>query len=367
MSAPRPWTLIAELTYACPLRCAYCSNPLELNGPSTPLGTADWRRVLGEAQALGVMQAHFTGGEPLLYPDLGPLVGDARSLGLYTTLVTSGIPLDRARLQTLAERGLEHVQLSIQALEPETSRAVCGRDALAHKLRVATWVKELGMSLTLNVVVSRLNIHELPQLIELAERIEPDRLELAHAQYLGWALRNRDRLLPSAESLAQARAVTREAQARLGGRFEISAVLPDYHAGRPRACMDGWARSYLVVTPFGKLLPCHAAHALPLDFDDVRSAPLAELWERSPALQQYRGTDWMQEPCASCSERDRDAAGCRCQAFELTGDASAPDPACRLTPAHHLVRAARERAENPEPSALQLRRPPRDRVLECKS
>lgn len=359
MNAPRPWTLIAELTYACPLRCAYCSNPPLLAEQAAPLATEDWQRLLREAHELGVMQAHFTGGEPLLHPELEPLVATASELGIYTTLVTSGVPLERARLEALAERGLEHVQLSIQAVEPTTARAVCGRAELEQKLRVAGWVKDLGLSLTLNVVLTRLNLAELPQLVELAERIEPDRLELAHAQYLGWALLNRDQLLPSSEELARAREITSLARTRLAERFEIVAVLPDYHADRPRACMDGWAQRYLVVTPFGKLMPCHAAHSLPgLKFDDVRSAPLAELWQSSPALQRYRGSSWMQEPCSSCDQREIDAAGCRCQAFELTGDASAPDPACRLTPAHHLVRAARERTGQAGRGEILLRRAP---------
>lgn len=358
MNASRPWTLVAELTYACPLRCAYCSNPPRIASAAPALATNDWQHVLEQAQALGVVQTHFTGGEPLLHPDLEQLVATANRLGMYSTLVTSGIPLERSRLEILAKQGLEHVQLSIQASRAETARAVCGRDALEHKLRVASWVKELGLSLTLNVVLHRLNLAELPELLELAGRVMPDRLELAHAQYLGWALRNRDQLLPSAESLEAARALIRAAQEAQQERFEIVAVLPDYHAGRPRACMDGWARHYLVVTPFGQLLPCHAAHALPLEFDDVRSAPLAELWATSPALQKFRGTNWMQEPCMSCEKRHEDAAGCRCQAFALTGDAGAPDPTCRLTPAHHLVRGARERAESSELAVIELRRPP---------
>jgi PqqA peptide cyclase len=358
VNAPRPWTLVAELTYACPLRCAYCSNPPRIGSRAPALASADWQSLLEQAQALGVVQVHFTGGEPLLCPDLEPLVATANRLGLYSTLVTSGIPLERSRLQALAERGLEHVQLSIQAARAETARAVCGRDALEQKLRVASWVKELGLSLTLNIVLHRLNLAELPELLELAERVRPDRLELAHAQYLGWALQNRDQLLPSAESLNEARALIRAARETQRERFEIVAVLPDYHAGRPRACMDGWAQHYLVITPSGQLLPCHAAHALPLEFDDVRSAPLAQLWATSAALQRFRGTDWMQEPCASCDQRHEDAAGCRCQAFALTGDAGAPDPTCRLTPAHQLVRSARERAERSELGVIQLRRHP---------
>lgn len=356
---PRPWTLIAELTYSCPLRCAYCSNPVTHSRPGSALATAAWRRVLREAEELGVVQAHFTGGEPLLFADLEQLVAEAHGLELYTSLVTSGVPLARTRLAALARAGLEHVQLSFQSTRADTARRLAGVDKLEQKLQVARWVKEMGLSLTVNVVLTRHNIAEVDELIALAEALAPDRLELANAQYLGWALLNREQLLPSADSLNRARSLARQARERLSSKLDVSIVLPDYHAGAPRACMDGWANRYLVITPDGRLLPCHAAHSIPgLVFDDVRSAPLAELWASSPALNLFRGDDWMPEPCASCDRKHHDHGGCRCQAFQLTGDARATDPACELAPAHSLVRHARARAGVAGSAALQLRRPP---------
>lgn len=356
-TAPRPWTLIAELTYACPLRCAYCANPLQVPAGDA-LAPTDWLRILEEAEALGVTHVHFTGGEPLLHGALEQLIARARQLDLYVTLITSGLPLQRDRLARLADAGLEHVQLSLQGTRSETNRAIAGHDELAHKLVVASWVKQLGLALTLNVVLARHNLDQLDELLQLAERLAPDRLELAHAQYLGWALRNRERLLPSRDSLQQARARIAAWRPRLEPAMEVVAVLADYHAGRPRACMDGWASRYLVVTPQGLLLPCQAAHNLPgLAFDDVRSASLAELWQRSPALRRFRGAQGLREPCASCSRRSTDFGGCRCQAFALTGDAAAADPACRLSPHHELITLAHRRAESTA-SNFELRRPP---------
>lgn len=358
--APRPFTLVAELTYRCPLRCAYCSNPVTTLQRSTELGVDDWQRVIGEAEALGVVHVHFTGGEPLLHGQLETLVATARSANLYVNLITSGVPLSRARLASLRDAGLEHVQLSFQAATPELGRHIAGLDALEQKLRVAGWVRELGMALTVNVVLHRQNAHELPALLRLAEGLHPSRIEIANAQYLGWALKNRAGLLPSAAQLEQARKLVAETRERLRGEIDILFVLPDYHAGRARACMQGWAQRYLIVTPDGLLLPCQAARDLAdLQFDDVRSAPLAELWAKSPALQRFRGDSWLPQPCRACDERHRDFGGCRCQAFQLTGDESAADPACRLTPAHELVLSARRQAERPvgvEP--LVLRGPP---------
>jgi pyrroloquinoline quinone biosynthesis protein E len=359
MTAPRPWTLIAELTYACPLRCAYCSNPVQRRQTRQPLSTVEWQSLMAEADGLGVVQVHFTGGEPLLHPHLERLVASARARELYTTLVTSGVPLERERLQRLAQTGLEHVQLSLQSLEADTARRVCGVDKLAEKLAVAGWVKELGLSLTLNVVLTRHNIHEVEELVSLAERLGADRLELANTQYLGWALRNRAALLPTLEAIECTRQLVKRARARLVGSLDIVHVLPDYFAERPRACMEGWAQRYLVITPDGLLLPCHAAQSLPdLTFDDVRSAPLPWLWENSPALRQFRGEDWLEPPCSSCESRHLDRAGCRCQAYALTGRASAPDPSCALVPSNQLVRQAVAAARVPVVSALQLRRPP---------
>ncbi len=357
--APRPYTLVAELTYACPLRCAYCSNPVSVAQHAEPLATSDWRRVIREAEALGVMQVHFTGGEPLLYADLEQLVAEARAANLYVNLITSGLPLSRERLALLKQAGLEHLQLSLQAVGAETSRRISGIDALSRKRQVAEWTRELGLALTINVVLHRQNLAELPQLLAVAESLLPERIELANAQYLGWALRNRDQLLPSRAEIETARAVAREAKQRLAGQIEVLFVLPDYYADHPRACMSGWAERYLVVTPDGLLLPCHAARDLPgLLFDDVRRAPLAELWADSSALNHYRGDAGLPLACRSCDGRHSDHGGCRCQAFQLTGDADAVDPACQLSPAHSLVRQARSSHTLSVLPPLELRRAP---------
>jgi pyrroloquinoline quinone biosynthesis protein E len=357
---PSPYTLIAELTYACPLRCAYCSNPIGLQQQSRPLTTDDWCRVIREAESLGVMQVHFTGGEPLLYADLERLVAEARSADLYVNLITSGLPVSRERLARLKRAGLEHLQLSLQAVDPEASRRICGVDALSRKRQVAEWAHELQLSLTVNIVLHRQNLPELAELLAVAESLAPDRIELANTQYLGWALQNRSELLPSREQLERARALAGLAKQMLAGRIDVLFVLPDYYADHPRSCMNGWAERYMVVTPDGLLLPCHAARDLPgLVFDDVRTAPLSELWAHSPALNQYRGEAGLPAACRSCEGRHNDHGGCRCQAYQLTGDTTAVDPACKLAPAHSLVREAREKQPpSVAPLPMQLRSEP---------
>lgn len=350
----RPYTLVAELTYRCPLRCAYCSNPTRY--PERPeLSIERWQSVLVEAEALGVVQLHLTGGEPLLRRGLESLVRDARALGLYTNLITSAIPLTRERLAGLRDCGLDHVQISIQGMNEADGREVAGRGQLAHKLQAARWVRELELPLTLNVVLHRRNIEQVPELIELARKLGANRLELANTQYLGWALENRRALLPSAAQIARAREQARVARERYVGEIEVLFVLPDYVAGAPRACMDGWGRRYMVIAPDGMVLPCQQARDLPgLSFECVGERPLATIWHESQGLNAFRGDAWMPEPCRSCERKTIDFGGCRCQAFRLTGDASATDPACSLSPDHGLVRAARVDAEASE-SLLPLR------------
>jgi pyrroloquinoline quinone biosynthesis protein E len=359
MRTERPYTLVAELTYRCPLRCVYCSNPLELDARRTELDAAAWTRVLGEAEALGVVQVQLTGGEPLLRPDLESIVAAARARGLYTNLITSGVPLARERLRALQAAGLDALQLTLQDAAPAPAARIAGVDKLQAKLEVAGWARSLGLPLTLNVVLHRENLARVPELIGLAERLGADRLELANTQYLGWALVNRARLLPTRAQLEQARALVREARARLAGRMELLFVLPDYYADLPRACMDGWARRFIVVAPDGLALPCHAARGLPgLVFPDLRSHSLAYAWRESEAFQRFRGQDWMAEPCRSCERRDIDFGGCRCQAFRLAGDASATDPACHRAPDHGLVERARAGAESEPAATLRYRRLP---------
>ena len=344
--APRPYTLVAELTYRCPLRCVYCSNPVHVEKRSAELDTETWRRVLGEAAALGVVQVNLSGGEPLLRDDLEALIAEARALELYTSLITSGVPRERARHAELAKRGLDALQLSFQDDRGPEAKRIAGVEALAHKLEVAAWVRELGLPLTMNVVLQRANIERVPELVALAERLGAERLELANTTYLGWALVNRDQLVPSHSAIERAREAARAATERLKGRMEILFVLPDYHTDFPRPCMGGWARSTLVVAPDGLALPCHQARTIAsLEFENVRDRPLAEIWSDSAGFRAFRGEGWMQEPCRSCERRTLDFGGCRCQAFHLTGDAAATDPACRLSPRHSIVTAARERAE----------------------
>ncbi len=356
--AYRPYTLIAELTYKCPLRCVYCSNPLDFARHDQELDTQTWRRVFREAEALGVVQVHLTGGEPLVRNDLEPLIEEARALDLYTNLITSGIPLTRERLAGFRQLGLDNVQVSIQDVAAPASDRIAGLRSFDRKLAVAGWVKELGFPLTRNVVLHRDNLDHIEEVVALAESLGADRLELANTQYLGWALLNRAALLPTRAQLDRARKAAAAASERLKGRMEMLFVLPDYYSEFPKACMDGWGRRFILVSPDGLVLPCHVAHTLPgVTFDNVRARPLEEIWRDSAGFNRYRGEEWMPEPCRSCDRRAIDYGGCRCQAFDLTGDAAATDPACSLSPQHRLIEAARERADGEagSPAELQYR------------
>jgi PqqA peptide cyclase len=352
----RPYTLVAELTYRCPLRCVYCSNPLDYARHGEELDTATWLRVLREAEDLGVVQLNLTGGEPLVRDDLEALVEEARRLDLYTNLITSGVPLRRERLAGLRALGLDNVQVSIQDTEAGASDRIAGRRSFDHKLVVAGWVKELGFPLTLNTVLHRENLDRVEDVVALAERLGADRLELANAQYLGWALPNRGALLPTRAQLARAREAAAAARNRLRGKMEVLFVTPDYYTDLPKACMDGWGRRFIVLSPTGLALPCHAAHTLPgLRFDSVRDRPLGEIWRDSAGFRAFRGEDWMPEPCRSCDRRAIDFGGCRCQAYHLTGNAAATDPTCQFAPDHALIEAAREAAEEPRLTELVYR------------
>jgi pyrroloquinoline quinone biosynthesis protein E len=356
----RPYTLIAELTYRCPLACAYCSNPLELARHEAELATDDWARVFREAAALGVLQLNLTGGEPLVRADLEALVAAARASDLYVNLITSGIPADAERLSRLAAAGLDSLQLSIQDTNPRGAVWIAGRDDMESKLATAAAARALGLPLTLNVVLHRWNIGRVAEFVALAERLGAARLELANTQYLGWALANRDALLPSRTAVEKARQLALEARDRLRGKMEVLFVRPDYHADRPRACMDGWARRYLVVTPDGVALPCHQAGeiaSLSSVWENVRDRPLGDIWNDGPGFRAFRGEDWMPAPCRTCDERTTDFGGCRCQAFALLGDAAATDPACALAPRHDVIVAARVSAQDaPVTAPLRLRR-----------
>ena len=340
MSAPRPYTLIAEITYRCPLHCVYCSNPTSYRDHAAEIETADWIRILEEAAALGVVQVHFTGGEPCARADLEALVERAHAVGLYTNLVTSGVPVERARLEVLAARGLDHVQLSFQGPDGQSSVDYAAFDAFDRKLQVAAWVRELDLPLTVNVVLHRGNIDAVGEIVALAERLGADRLELANAQWHGFAFENRAALMPTRESLERAREIATAAQARLRGKMDLLFVKPDWFSATPRACMDGWARRFVQVLPDGTVVPCHAATTIrSLAFERATAErSLGAIWETSPALERFRGDAWMPEPCRSCEHKHEDFGGCRCQAFALLGDASLTDPACTKSPRHDVVR-----------------------------
>ncbi len=336
-----PLALIAEITHRCPLHCVYCSNPLELISRKEELATADWLRVFGEAAALGVLHLHLTGGEPLARPDLTELIGGARQSRLYTNLITSGIGLTRERLAQLVAAGLDHIQLSFQDSNEGPANWIAGTRAHAHKIEVAGWIREHRIAFTTNLVVHRQNVDHLEQMIAALEALHPDRMEIAHAQYYGWALKNRSALLPTRAQLDRAVTVVKAAEERLRGKVRIDMVVPDYHARFPKACMGGWGRQLLLIDPAGRALPCHAAGVIPgLSFDNVREHSLEWIWRSSAAFQKFRGEDWMPEPCRSCDRRKEDFGGCRCQAFLLTGDAGATDPVCELAPLHHLIEDA---------------------------
>jgi pyrroloquinoline quinone biosynthesis protein E len=345
----RPFGMLAELTYGCPLHCPYCSNPLNLADYREELTTAEWQRVLAEARALGVLQLHLSGGEPLQRRDLEEIVASARDLGLYTNLITSSLGLSPQRAEGLKAAGLDHVQISIQADEPVLSDRIAGTPSYESKIAAARLVKELDWPLTMNVVLHRHNIDRIGGILDLAEQLGADRIELANTQYYGWAWRNRAALLPSRAQLEEAEAVVRAARERLEGKMEIIYVIPDYYSKYPKPCMGGWGQKQLTVTPNGGVLPCPAAHTLGLPRASVREHPLAWIWEESPLFNRFRGTEWMPNPCRSCDRREVDFGGCRCQAFQLTGDAARTDPVCHLSPDHHLVaetvQAANEGAE----------------------
>jgi pyrroloquinoline quinone biosynthesis protein E len=341
-----PTTLLAELTYRCPLHCPYCSNPLQMTGARDEMTTTEWTRVLSEARELGVLQLGLSGGEPLARTDVEELAAHARSLGLYTTLVTSGIGLAPERARKLREAGLDHIQISMQDSNEESADLIAGIKGVAQKMAAAEVVRDLGFAFSINVVLHRANIDRVGEIIELAASLGADRLELANTQYYGWALENRSALMPTAAQVAAASDVADEAIARHKGRMQILYVLPDYYESFPKPCYGGWGKHYLVVVPDGRTLPCHGAtHITTLSFDSVRDRSLRWIWEESRAFQAFRGDEWMQEPCRSCSRKTIDFGGCRCQAFALLGDATATDPVCTLSPTRSIIDEAVRAAE----------------------
>jgi PqqA peptide cyclase len=346
-----PLALIAELTHRCPLHCVYCSNPLALENAASELSTAEWTRVFEQAGQVGSLHVHFTGGEPLARSDLVELTSRARAAGLYVNLITSGIGLSEKRLAALTEAGLEHLQLSFQGAQEEPADAIAGAPSHRRKLVLARLIRQFKLAFTINVVVHRQNLDHLPAIISMAEELAPDRLEIANVQYYGWALRNRDALMPTRQQLEQSQATVSAAQERLAGRMRIDYVAPDYYGRYPKACMGGWGRRLMLIDPAGQALPCHAAGVIPgLVFDNVRERSLAWIWQQSSAFQEFRGEAWMPEPCRSCDRRSEDFGGCRCQAWLLTGDAKVTDPVCSLAPEHRLVEDIVARLNDHPPS-----------------
>jgi pyrroloquinoline quinone biosynthesis protein E len=336
-----PVGILAELTHRCPLACPYCSNPVELDTRDGELDTETWKRVFSEAAAVGVLHAHLSGGEPASRRDLVEIVKHCHDVGLYTNLITSGVGISEARMRELADAGLDHVQLSIQDAEAESADRIGGyKGGFARKMDVAKWVNEAGIPLTVNAVIHRANIARAGRMVEFAVELGARRVEIAHTQYYAWAYLNRKALMPSREQVEKAVAEVEAMRKAYAGKIVIDHVAPDYYAKYPKACMGGWAKRTLNVTPHGKVLPCHAAETIPgLEFWNVRDHSLADIWFNAPAFNAYRGDDWMLEPCRSCPRKHQDYGGCRCQAMALTGDPRNADPICHLSPHHDKVAA----------------------------
>ncbi|HXV31246.1 MAG TPA: pyrroloquinoline quinone biosynthesis protein PqqE [Sinorhizobium sp.] len=346
---PPPLAMLAELTHRCPLACPYCSNPIALTQAREELSTEDWIGVFSQAAELGVLHLHLSGGEPAARRDLVELTQAAAAFGLYTNLITSGVGLSEARIGRLAEAGLDHVQLSIQGVSPDEADRVGGyAGGYARKIAVAGWVAAAGIPLTLNAVCHRQNMGEIDAMIALAIRLGARRIEVATVQFHGWAERNKAALLPTREQVAQATRTVAAARKRYEGTLVIDYVPADYYSEYPKACMGGWGRVGLNITPSGRVLPCHAAETIPgLSFASVRDGPLAAIWYDSAAFNAYRGDAWMPEPCRSCAHKTVDFGGCRCQAMALAGDASATDPVCARSPLRDRLTAETDRLSAP--------------------
>lgn len=346
-----PLWLLAELTYRCPLHCAFCYNPVDFASHGAELDTDTWRDVITQARRMGAAQIGFSGGEPLARDDLETLVAHARGLGFYTNLITSGVGLYEQRIAALKEAGLDHIQLSFQDSTRELNDFVSSTKTFELKQRVARLIKAHGYPMVLNCVLHRYNLPHVGQIIDMALEMGADYLELANTQYYGWAMLNREQLMPTSDQLLEAEAIVNRYRERVGDRCRILFVVPDYFESRPKACMNGWGSVFLGIAPDGTALPCHAARSLPgLDLPKVQDTPLADIWYHSHAFNAFRGDGWMREPCRSCDERGTDHGGCRCQAYLLTGDAAAADPVCAKS-AHH---------EQIEKAVTLARRPARD-------
>jgi pyrroloquinoline quinone biosynthesis protein E len=334
-----PLWLLAELTYRCPLQCAYCSNPLDIAKAIVELDTDAWFKVMNEARKMGAVQLGFSGGEPLVRKDLECLIKQGRREGYYTNLITSGIGMDGDRIAAFREAGLDHIQISFQASSAELNDTIAGSNkAFTQKLAMAKEVKRQGYPMVLNFVLTQENIDQVEQMLLLAVELKADYVELANAQYYGWAFHNRLQLLPTPAQVEKAEVVTQRYREKWGRNIKIIFVVPDYFEKRPKACMNGWGSIFLTITPDGTALPCHSAKQLPIEFPNVKDHSIETIWRDSQGFNQYRGDSWMQEPCRSCPEKHKDFGGCRCQAYMLTGDATNADPVCDKSPFHQQIK-----------------------------
>jgi len=348
---PPRW-LLAELTYKCPLQCPYCSNPIDYAQHSTEIGTEDWKRVLTQARKMGAVQLGFSGGEPLTRQDLPELVQHARQLGYYSNLITSGYGLTEEKIIQLKEAGLDHIQISIQASTQELNDHLAGTESYQTKKEVAHLVKKHGYPMVLCVVIHRENIHQMPEILAMAEELGADYLELANTQYYGWAHKNRDLLMPTKEQFEEAEAIAQAYKEKVADKMKIYYVIPDFHEDRPKACMNGWGTTFLTIAPDGVALPCHSARDLPgLECPSVNDYSVEEIWNESKTFNFFRGNEWMKEPCRSCDEKEKDFGGCRCQAYMLTGDMYKTDPVCSKSPDRHVIHEALDAARESALSA----------------
>ncbi|MES2941481.1 MAG: pyrroloquinoline quinone biosynthesis protein PqqE, partial [Pseudomonadota bacterium] len=324
-----------EVTYRCPLHCVFCYNPVDYAKNRDELSTAQWVDVMRQARKLGAAQLGFSGGEPLLRDDLEELIEEARLLGFYSNLITSGVGLTESRIARMKEAGLDHIQLSFQDSSKEMNDFLSSTKTFDLKLRVARLIKQYDYPMVLNVVLHRFNLDHVGRIIQMAVDMGVEYLELANTQYYGWGLINRAQLMPTHEQLKRAEAVVNECRAKLGNRIRILFVVPDYFEDRPKACMNGWGSVFLAVAADGTALPCHAAKSLPgINFPNIKTQTISDIWYHSDAFNKFRGDAWMKEPCKTCPEKTRDFGGCRCQAHALTGDACNPDPVCDKSPEH---------------------------------
>jgi pyrroloquinoline quinone biosynthesis protein E len=352
-----PLWVNAEITYKCPLHCVFCYNPLDYASTfKSELSTEDWLKVFRQSRDLGSVQLGISGGEPLMRDDVEIMVSEASQMGYYVNLLTSGIGLTEKRISAFKEGGLGQIQLSFQDSTKELNDFLSSTKTFELKSKVAKLIKEHDYPMVLNVVLHRLNIDHMDQILEMAEAMGADHVELANSQYYAWALKNRSYLMPSEEQLRKAEETTNRFREKIGNKMKLYFIVPDYYANRPKACMNGWGSVFLNVAPDGLALPCHEARMLPgLTFPNVRDHDMEWIWNESPAFNAYRGESWMKEPCRSCDDRTKDFGGCRCQAFQLTGDATNTDPVCDKSEHHHIITEQVELAQKPQPPAADIK------------